>query len=113
MSNYESTGIIRLKIDKNEKKGLVLFVPDKNHHVNHQGEEYAVFLPEDSGKDAKVRPFKEGLDSVDLTLDLCNCKMNTAFTALLDAAMKRSEVDVKVNCKLELIGITVPALSVK
>ena len=73
MSSYESTGTIRLKIDK--KKGCVLFVPDEDHCVNHQGKKCAVFLPESSCKDAKVEPFEEGLNSVRLTLDICNCKM--------------------------------------
>ena len=116
MSSYESTGTIRLKIDEKEKKGCVLFVPDEDHCVNHQGEKCAVFLPEGSCKDAKVKPFKKCLNSVELTLDICNCKMNTTFTALLNAAMKRSKVDVKVECnkeELKLIGITVPALSDK
>lgn len=124
MSSYESTGTIRLKIDKKEKKGCVLFVPDEDHCVNHQGKKCAVFLPEGSCKDApegsckdaKVEPFKKCLNSVELTLDICNCKMNTTFTALLNAAMGRSKVDVKVECnreELKLIGITVPALSDK
>ena len=111
MSSYESTGTIRLKIDKKEKKGCVLFVPDKDHCVNHQGKEYAVFLPEGSCKDAKVVPFKKGLDLVKLKLNNSTMKIS-----LRDAAMRQSTVDVKVKLdgkKLKLIGITVPALSVK
>lgn len=109
---YESTGIIHLKIE-GEKTKNISFVPDKDHCVKHRGKEYAVFLPKGSCKDAKVKRFEEGLNSVKLKLN--NSKMNTA---LLDTATKGSAVDVKVKCKkngkkLKLIGITVPALSDK
>ena len=140
---YESTGTIHLKIEgqetkdeggkteikakkqkmKTKKTEIVFFVPDKDHRVKHQGKEYAVFLPEglctDEGscEDAKVSSFKKCLNnSVELILSICNCKMNTVFTALLDAAINQSTVDVKVKLdgkKLKLIGITVPALSGK
>ena len=109
---FVSTGTIHLKIE-GKKIENIFFVPDKDHRVKHQGKEYAVFLPvlpEGSCKDAKVRCLN---NSVELTLSICDCKMNTVFTALLDAATKRSAVDVNVNCELKLIGITVPALSVK
>ncbi len=85
--------------------------------MKHQGKEYAVFLPEGSCEYAEVASFKKCLNnSVELTLSICNCKMNTVFTALLDATMNQKTVDVKVKLddkKLKLIGITVPALSVK
>ena len=131
--HYVSTGTIRLKIE-GEKIENIFFVPNEDHRVKHQGKEYAVFLPkdtaEDSYKDAKVASLKKCLNnSVELTLSICNCKTNTVFNALLDAATKGSAVDVKVKCKkdgekvkckkdgekvkLKLIGITVPALSVK
>ena len=114
---YESTGTIHLTIE-DEKTKNIFFVPDKDHCVKHRGKEYAVFLSKGSCKDAKVKRFEEGLNSARLILDICNCKMNTAFTALLNAATKGSTVDVKVKCKedgekLKLIGITVPALPVK
>ena len=113
---YESTGIIHLKIQE-KRKGVVLFVPDKDHCVNHQGKEYAVFLSK--GRKAKLRnavkviAIKKCLNSVKLKLN--NSEM---IPALLDTATKRSAVDVKVKCKkdgkkLKLIGITVPALPVK
>ena len=111
--HYESTGTIHLK--NKEKKEFVLFVPDKNHCVDHQGKKYAVFLSQDSSKDAKVVSFKKCLNSVKVKLN--NSEMNTA---LLDAAMKQSKVDVIVECeadskklKLKLIGITVPTQPVK
>ena len=116
--HYESTGTIRLKIEGEEIENI-FFVPDKDHRMKHQGKEYAVFFPEGSCKDAKVRCLN---NSDELTLSICNYKMSTAFTALLNAATKGSAVDVKVKCKkeckkdgekLKLIGITVPALSVK
>ena len=131
--HYESTGTIRLKIE-GKKTENIFFVPDKDHCVKHRGKEYAVFLPEslstaedsckgaktaeDSCKGAKVAFLKKCLNnSVELTLSICNCKINTL---LLNAATKGSTVDVKVKCKedgeklkLKLIGITVPALSVK
>lgn len=120
--HYESTGTIRLEI-RDGKTENIFFVPDKDHCVKHRGKEYAVFLPkdavEDSYEDAKVASLKKCLNnSVELTLSICNCKTNTVFNALLDAATKGSAVDVKVKCKkdsekLKLIGITVPALSAK
>ena len=125
--HYVSTGTIRLKIECEEIKNI-FFVPDKDHRMKHQGKEYAVLLPEGSCKDAPEGSCKDAPEgscrdakvtclnnSVELTLSICNCKMNTV---LLDAATKGSAVDVKVKCnkdgkKLKLIGITVPALSVK
>ena len=118
---YESTGTIRLKIEGQETE-FVFFVPDENHCVNHQGEKCAVFLLEGlckadySCKPVKgiIVPIKKCLNSVKLKFNIHNPKMNTA---LPDAAMKQSKVDVKVEYKegkkLKLIGITVPALSVK
>ena len=117
--HYVSTGTIRLKIECEEIENI-FFVPDKDHRMKHQGKEYAVFLPEGSCKDAPEGSCRDAKvtclnNSVELTLSICNCKINTV---LLDAATKGSAVDVKVKCnkdgkKLKLIGITVPALSVK
>lgn len=107
--HYKSTGTIHLK--NKGKKEFVLFVPDKDHYVKHQGEEYAVFLSKGSYKDAKIKPFKKGLDLVKLKLNSSKMK-----TSLRDAAMNQSKIGVKVKLDgkwLKLIGITVPAPSDK
>ena len=106
---FVSTGTIHLKIE-GEKIENVFFVPDNIYCVKHQGKDYAVFFPKESSRKAKVVLIKECLNSVELTLDISNCKMNTA---LLDAVTERSKVDVEVNSNLKVISITVPALPVK
>ena len=122
MSNhYESTGTIHLKIE-DENKEFVLFVPDESHCVNHQGEKYAVFFSKCLCKaecpcepvEGTIVPFEKCLNSVKIEFSMRNFKMNTA---LVDAAMKRSKVDVIVTCKSDgewkLIGITIPTQPVK
>ena len=107
MSTYHSTGTICCKI-KNDKFH-VHFVPDNEHFVKHLGKKYAVFIGKASKKNhGIVKHIKKNHYSI--KLDAINFEKKKVLSKF---AARQSKVDVEVDDKFNLIGITVPAQSDK
>ena len=85
------------------------FVPDDEHFVKHLGKRYAVFIGKASKKNhGIVKHTKNKINSI--KLNAINFKERKVLSKF---AARQSKVDVEVDDKFNLIGITVPAQSDK
>lgn len=132
MTQYISTGTIRVNLNICCKNSFVTFFPDKNHTCNRLSDKYAVFLesPEeisensnDTQKDNIKSVIKkiETAGGVKLVLDE-KCLKNK-IDILTTVAVKQCNVDVTIEGpkdpedskseedpkKLRLIGIRIPS----
>ena len=110
MPTCESTGTMHCRVKKG-RVTAIFFIPDADHTINKMAKKYAIFLdPKDKEKNI----------AEELTDDGVSIKTNRKhkkrayLTAMFDAALKHSKVDVQVKCqrkgkRLNLVGITVPA----
>lgn len=110
MPKFQSTGTIHCHVT-NSRVEEIFFVPDSDHTVNRLNKKYAIFLHRKNKEKSIVREL--GDDGLSIKAS-CKDKKLSQKTALMDAAMNRSKVDVQVKPKrnarrLNLVGITVPA----